>query len=255
MPSAVSPTSASRSGIDAGGTPCLAITAGSSSVWSLKPVPAHDARAGDALAHVLVDGRDPDLRDGRIVAQPVRGGRDRVVGLELDHRPHHEAERRGGALGELELRDQRLGQALAGLVAGEQLVAERLDHVIERDARVRDRALAEHHGQAAHQAADRAHLAAAGLRRRGAEPRPEQLVGAVDEVNLHGRKATRYNRGMRATALACLALACASPRTPPMTKPASSLPPSPLPSPLAADAVAGVTDPALRAVIADHWST
>jgi len=30
-------------------------------------------------------------------------------------------------------------------------------------------------------------------------------------------------------------------------------PPSPLPSPLAADAVAGVTDPALRAVIADHW--
>jgi uncharacterized protein (DUF885 family) len=32
-----------------------------------------------------------------------------------------------------------------------------------------------------------------------------------------------------------------------------ALPPSPLPSPLAADAVAGVTDPALRAVIADHW--
>jgi uncharacterized protein (DUF885 family) len=58
---------------------------------------------------------------------------------------------------------------------------------------------------------------------------------------------------MRATALTCLALACASPRTSPMTPPTSSLSPSPLPSPLAGDAVAGVTDPALRAVIADHW--
>ena len=38
-----------------------------------------------------------------------RGGRDRIVGLELDHRPHDEAERGRGTLGELELRDQVLG--------------------------------------------------------------------------------------------------------------------------------------------------
>jgi uncharacterized protein (DUF885 family) len=38
-----------------------------------------------------------------------------------------------------------------------------------------------------------------------------------------------------------------------MSTNASSLPQSPLPSPLAADAVAGVADPALRAVLADHW--
>ncbi|HWO21628.1 MAG TPA: DUF885 domain-containing protein [Kofleriaceae bacterium] len=58
---------------------------------------------------------------------------------------------------------------------------------------------------------------------------------------------------MRAAVLACLALACASPKKPPMTTKSSPVPPSTLPSPLAADAVAGVADPALRAVLADHW--
>jgi uncharacterized protein (DUF885 family) len=84
-------------------------------------------------------------------------------------------------------------------------------------------------------------------------------------VDLHGGKATRYNRTMRSALIACLALACAQPRTQPMTTPPPPPPPrpappptpsaspSPLPSPLAADATAGVADPALRAVIGDHW--
>jgi uncharacterized protein (DUF885 family) len=42
-----------------------------------------------------------------------------------------------------------------------------------------------------------------------------------------------------------LVLACGPSRTTPMNQPA--------PSPLAADAIAGVDDPALRAVVADHW--
>jgi uncharacterized protein (DUF885 family) len=74
-------------------------------------------------------------------------------------------------------------------------------------------------------------------------------------VDLHAAKPTRYNRGVRidpATrdaawpillAAACLLACGASPR--------STM--SPSPSPLAAAAVAGVADPALRDVIADHW--
>ena len=151
----------------------------------------------------------------------VRRGRDRVVGLELDHRPGDEAHRGDRPLRELELRDQALRDALAGLVAGEQVVAERLDHVVERDTRVRDRAAAEQHGEAPHEAAHRADLAPGVLRGRRAEPRAEQLVRAVDQVDLHDRDTTRYNHAME--------------------------------SPLAADAVAGITDLPLRGVVADHW--
>src|SRR5665647_3322662 len=50
-------------------------------------------------------------------------------------------------------------------------------------------------------------------------------------------------------ALACLALACGS-SSPRISMPHAA---SPSPSPLAADAIAGVTDPALRSLIADHW--
>jgi uncharacterized protein (DUF885 family) len=56
-----------------------------------------------------------------------------------------------------------------------------------------------------------------------------------------------------ALAVACLIACGAQPRSP-MPSPSSPSPsPSPSPSGLAAAAVAGVTDPALRDVIADHW--
>ena len=59
------------------------------------------------------------------------GGRKGVVGLELDHRPHHQAKSMRRALGQRELGHQLRRHAIAGLVSGEQLVAKRLDDVIE----------------------------------------------------------------------------------------------------------------------------
>ena len=72
-----------------------------------------------------------------------RGGRERVVRLELDHRPHDDAHRGQRLFERMELREQRRLDALAGLVARPEVVAERLDDVIGRDADVR-RALLQH---------------------------------------------------------------------------------------------------------------
>jgi uncharacterized protein (DUF885 family) len=63
-------------------------------------------------------------------------------------------------------------------------------------------------------------------------------------VNLHAAKPTRYNPGVRTLLVAACVIACGAHPKSPVPEPSS---------PLAADAVAGVTDPALRAVIADHW--
>ena len=62
---------------------------------------------------------------------------ERVVGLELDHRPDDHAHRRERLLERLELRPQRRLDAVAGLVARPEVVAERLDDVVGRDADVR----------------------------------------------------------------------------------------------------------------------
>jgi uncharacterized protein (DUF885 family) len=62
-------------------------------------------------------------------------------------------------------------------------------------------------------------------------------------VNLHLAKRTRYNRRVRTMLLAACVIACgATPRSPMSS-----------PSPLAEAAVAGITDPALRDVVAAHW--
>ena len=134
IPSAVSPTSASQSGIDAGGTPNFSHDAGLVEEPLAHPIELDDARPANALRQVLVRRAHEHLLDAGRVGPARRGRRERVVGLEADHRPAHDAERLGGALRERKLRHQLLGHALARLVAGEQLVAERLDHVIERDA-------------------------------------------------------------------------------------------------------------------------
>ena len=77
-----------------------------------------------------------------------RAGRERIVRLEFHHRPDDDAERRQRFFEERELREQVGLDARAGLVAGPQAVAERLDHVIGRDGDVR-RAAVDHaeHGR------------------------------------------------------------------------------------------------------------
>ena len=47
-----------------------------------------------------------DPLDARVGGEPLGGGGDRVVGLELDHRPEHEPERLDRRLGDRELGEQ-----------------------------------------------------------------------------------------------------------------------------------------------------
>jgi len=99
------------------------------------------------------------------------GGRDRVVGFEVDHRPRDQAERLGRALRHLELTEQSRVDIVTGLVAGEQLVPERLDHVIECDATVRDRSGTQDERERAQEDARRPDLDAIVLCGRRTEPR------------------------------------------------------------------------------------
>ena len=146
----------------------------------------------DALGEVLVGRADPHALDAR-VGRRERGGRgEPVVGLVLDERPHREAGRGERLLERVELRAQRGVDARAGLVARVEIVAERLDHVVAGDADV-GRALLEQPDQRREHAAHGAHLLAVRARvRRHREEVPEQLVGAVDQVDLH---APRNYRG------------------------------------------------------------
>lgn len=85
----------------------------------------------------------------------------------------------------MELSKQRGLDAFAGLVAGPQLVAERLDDMIGGDAQVRGAALdgLEHGVEDAEHGAERRILAL--VEAAQAVEMTEELVSAVDEVNDH----------------------------------------------------------------------
>src|SRR6266480_5654838 len=51
----------------------------------------HHALAANALGQILVRCPDADLLHALIGRGDARGGGERVVGLELDHGPHHDA--------------------------------------------------------------------------------------------------------------------------------------------------------------------
>ena len=163
-------------------------------------VEADDPVAGHELRHVLVRRADDDLVDVRLSAPARGGGGDGVVGLELDHRPHDDAQGGGRPLRRAELRLQLPGDALARLVAVEEVVAERLDHRVEGARHVRHVVLPQQREQRLHQPAHRADRPAVGRARwRRAEVRPEELVRAVDQVYFHNSvrgglqaKPTRY---------------------------------------------------------------
>ena len=71
----------------------------------------------------------------------MRGGSERIIGFELDHRPDDNAHRRERLLERMELREQRGLDAGTGLVVRRKPVAKRLDHVIGRDTDVNGVAL------------------------------------------------------------------------------------------------------------------
>ncbi len=157
-----------------------------------------DVRVVHELGHVLVGRADEDLLDVEVRGEAAAGRRDRIVGLEFDHRPDDEAERPNRVLRDRELRQQLTRHPGRRLVAGEQVVPEGLDDVIGRAADVRRALLAEEVEQLVDDAghAGQVHAVAAERRRPRGVVRPEQLVGRVDQVEPHspGRSTPRRRR-------------------------------------------------------------
>ncbi len=143
----------------------------------------HHAILDHALREVLVRGPDAYFFDARIGGGAVRGRSQRVVGFQLDHRPDDDAHRGERALQRLELSPQRRLDSLAGLVIGPQVVAERFDHVIGRDADMRG-ALLDHLQHGVQYAGDRPYgtIFAVGEAAKAVEM-PVQLVRTVQQVD------------------------------------------------------------------------
>ena len=126
--------------------------------------------------------------DAWVVAEARERRRDRVVGLVLDHRPHGDAERPQRTLRILELREQLVRDAGTRLVAGEEIVAPRLDDMVGRRADVGHVRLAQQAEHAVDQAAHRVDRAPVRpLLGRPREMGAEELERGVDEVELHAR--------------------------------------------------------------------
>src|SRR5439155_22427324 len=84
-----------------------------------------------------------------------------------------------------ELREELRRHAGAGLVAGIEIVAERLDDVVGGDAEVADTRLEQTDDRAEHTACGRDRRASLVVMGRHCEVVTEQLVRAVEQVNAH----------------------------------------------------------------------
>ena len=92
--------------------------------------------AADALRQVFVGRPDADFLDTLISTGDLRRGGERVVSLELGHRPYCHAHSSERFLERVELREECGLDAVPCLVAGPEPVAEGLDDVIGGDADV-----------------------------------------------------------------------------------------------------------------------
>ncbi|MEZ5166016.1 MAG: hypothetical protein R2695_05815 [Acidimicrobiales bacterium] len=93
----------------------------------------HPAVGGDALGEVLVGRADDHLLDPGIGRRHRRPGGEAVVGLVHHLRPHREARQIEQLLDLRELSEQVGFDTAAVLVAGVEIVAERLDDLIGGD--------------------------------------------------------------------------------------------------------------------------
>ncbi len=147
---------------------------------ALAPVELHHL-AAHALAEVLVRRADHHPLDPVVRRGHHGGGRHAVVGLVGDLGPHGEPRHLHRHLHHRELGQQLAGHPRRRLVAGPQVVAERLDHVVGRHPHVRRPVRHELEQRAEHP--DRRPLVEVAVV--GGEVVAEQLVGAVDEVDVH----------------------------------------------------------------------
>ena len=137
-----------------------------------------------ALGEILVGRADEHALDARVAAGNLSGRRQRIVGLVFDHRPHRDAQRGERFLEHGKLREQFGFDAGTRLVSRPEPIAKRLDDVVGGDADVRGAGGDQAEHRADH-AADRGHFPSRGVfRRRKGVVVAEQLVGAVDQVNV-----------------------------------------------------------------------
>ncbi len=156
---------------------------------ALAPIELHDPRAGDALAEILVGRAEEHLVDSPVLLGDRGRSRHRVIGLELDHRPHGHAHRIERVLEHGELSEQLWRHPCTRLVARPQVVAKRFDDVVGRDADMCGAVLEESEGRS-EDTDGRAERSGFGA----AEVLPEELVGAVDEMDVHARQCGRSIR-------------------------------------------------------------
>ena len=146
------------------------------------------------MGEILVGRTDDDAVHTRIARGNCRTGGERIVCLELDHGPDDDAGRGEGFFEQVELGQEIRFDPFAGCVAGPQLIAAGLDDVIGRNRDVRG-AAAHHSEDRREHTAHRGNLATVPIPRGGkCVVVPEQLVCAVDQMNVHGREAPVGNR-------------------------------------------------------------
>jgi hypothetical protein len=137
------------------------------------------------LREILVGRPDAHLLHALVERCEMRGRRQRIVRLQLHHGPHCDAHGLQIFLERVKLRQQRFIDAIAGLVAGPQIVTKRLDHVIRGDAEMGGPALdhLEHGMQHTRHGPER--FVVALVETSLPVEMPEQLIGPVDQMNDH----------------------------------------------------------------------
>src|SRR2546430_2623061 len=153
--------------------------------FAFPAVELHDALAIDALAQILIGRADDRLFDAGDPRGARRGRRERVIRLELLHRPDPDAHLTQCVLERMKLRQQLRFYALARFVSGPEVVAERLDDVIGRDAEVGCATLEHALDRAQYSHDGRDLVAIAALLPRHRVEMAEQLVCAIEQMNTH----------------------------------------------------------------------
>ena len=160
----------------------------------------HDAIADDALREVLVGRPDAHLLDALVRRRKMRGRRQRVIRLQLDHRPCRHSHRRQKLFEGVKLRPQRRIDSFAGLIAGPKLVAERLDDVVGGHSDVR-RSFIQHLHDGAEHSRHRPERLIGQLAAAKTVEMAKELVRAVDEVNDHMAYDICYHTYMKRTTI------------------------------------------------------
>ena len=120
-----------------GSTPNFSRTPAASRIDFSAAIDLHHARVLHALARSL-SGVQMATFSTRLSADAIcAAGRQPIIRFQLHHRPDGNAHGRERLLERMELREQRALDAGAGLVAGPEPIAKRLDDMIGSDTEVR----------------------------------------------------------------------------------------------------------------------